>query len=102
MTDAPLPEPASSIPAGLEVSKRTPEFSEATIPDGLLRAHSTKPGTWGHIQVAAGTLRYSILDERRQQRELLLTPATRGVIEPGILHRVEPIGRVRFSVDFLR
>jgi tellurite resistance-related uncharacterized protein len=102
LTDEPLPEPASSIPAGFEVYKRTPEFTESSVPDGLLRAHSTKPDTWGRIQVAAGVLRYCILDERRRQREFLLTPGSCGVIEPEIVHRVEPLGPVKFSVDFLR
>lgn len=93
----------ASLPAGLEPYKRTPSFSDTTIPAGLLSDHSTKDGTWGLIHVEEGTLRYVISDERRPPAERLLTPETEpGVVEPTILHRVEPVGQVRFHVQFHR
>lgn len=102
MRTGPVPEPAATIPAGFEVYKTTPEFRESTIPEGLLRAHATKEGIWGRICVMAGSLRYTVVDNRRQQRERLLTPGIHGVIEPSILHHVAADGRVRFYVEFLR
>jgi tellurite resistance-related uncharacterized protein len=97
-----VPEPASVIPAGLTVYKRTPEFNEETIPAGLLRAHSTKDGVWGCIRVLEGELLYRIVDARREKRETVLDPVQPGVVEPTILHFVQPRGATRFFVEFLR
>jgi tellurite resistance-related uncharacterized protein len=90
-------------PAGLRAYKRTAEFTEATVPAGLLKAHSTKAGVWGHIHVLEGRLAYRICDPRRPASETVLTPEGEpGVVEPTILHEVEPQGAVRFFVEFLR
>ena len=90
-----------NLPDGLVSYRRTPEFTEATVPSGLKRAHSTKDGVWGLIHVLEGELRYRILDERRGQTEYLLAPGLPpGVVEPTILHEVEPVGAVRFQVEF--
>jgi len=83
--------------------KRTAEFTEASVPAGLLRAHSTKDGVWGRIHVLEGRLAYRVADPRRPPSEQILTPgAEPGLIEPTILHEVEPLGAVRFYVEFLR
>jgi tellurite resistance-related uncharacterized protein len=93
----------SGLPNGLEAYKRTPTFTEASVPAGLLREHSTKEGTWGLIHVELGELRYVVADARRPGSERILTPDREpGVVEPTILHRVEPLGSVRFYVEFLR
>jgi tellurite resistance-related uncharacterized protein len=97
-----VPEPASVIPAALTVYKRTPEFNEETTPAGLLRAHSTKEAVWGCIRVVEGELVYRIVDARRQEQETVLTPVQPGVVEPTILHFVQPRGATRFYVEFLR
>jgi tellurite resistance-related uncharacterized protein len=95
--------PATHLPDGLVSYRRTPEFTEETIPAGLKRAHSTKEEVWGLIHVLDGQLRYRILDERREPSELMLAPGRPpGIVEPRILHEVEPVGRVRFQVEFLR
>ena len=41
-------------PDGLLAYKRTPEFTEASVPAGLLRRHSTKPGVRACLHVEAG------------------------------------------------
>jgi len=98
----PLP-PATRIPDGLESYSSTPTFTEENIPAGLRRDHSTKAGSWGLIHVEHGTLRYSVTDPRRIPTEIDLIPAAEpGVVEPTILHHVEPLGAVRFHVEFLR
>lgn len=89
-------------PAGTEPYKRTPTFTEKTIPQGLLGDHSTKEGTWGLITVEEGQLRFMITDSRRPAAETIVVPAEPGLVEPTILHRVEPIGGVRFHVIFYR
>lgn len=100
--DDELPEPASVVPAELVLYKRSPEFTEHTVPAGLLRVHSTKPGIWGRIRVKEGELIYRIVDPRRRNREILLTADHPGVIEPTIAHQIQPRGGARFSVEFLR
>lgn len=83
--------------------RRTDEFTEATVPAGLLKAHTTKAGSWALIHVLEGRLAYRIVDPRRPATETVLTPgAAPGVVEPTVLHEVEPLGAVRFYVEFHR
>jgi len=91
------------LPADVELYARTAEFTEKTIPAGLLKAHTTKAGAWGLIHVLEGRLVYRITDPDRPGSEAVLTPQSGpGVVEPTILHEVEPLGSVRFFVEFLR
>lgn len=90
------------LPPDLVPYRRTAEFTEGTIPSGLRRAHATKAGAWGLIHVLAGRLAYRITDPRRPASETILTAdGDPGVVEPTILHEVEPLGPVRFYVEFL-
>lgn len=90
-----------SLPADAQPYRRTAVFSETTVPPGLLRAHTTKEGTWGLIHVLEGRLVYRVNDPRRPASERVLTPdAPPGVVEPTILHEVEPLGPVQFYVEF--
>lgn len=92
-----------SIPAGYESYGRTTVFTETTVPVALLKAHTTKEGAWALIQVLEGRLSYRVVDPRVESREEVLTPeGTPGVIEPTILHVVQPLGKVRFYVEFFR
>ncbi|HJS85525.1 MAG TPA: DUF1971 domain-containing protein [Acetobacteraceae bacterium] len=88
------------LPAGCEAYRRTPVFTEATVPDGLLRAHRTAPGTWALIHVLEGQLLYRVLDPPSER--VLEPSAAPGVIEPGVPHEVAPLGPVRFQVEFHR
>ncbi|MEI4508660.1 DUF1971 domain-containing protein [Sphingopyxis sp. CCNWLW253] len=91
------------LPVGLTVYKRTPTFTEASVPRGLLADHSAKEGVWGLIRVEEGSLRYVVTDPRRDFAEHILAPGGEpGVVEPTIAHRVEPLGAVHFYVEFLR
>lgn len=93
----------AKLPQRVRSYKRTPSFSDDTVPAGLLSEHSTKEGTWGLIHVQEGRLRYVICDDRREPSEKILSADTGpGVVEPTIIHRVEPVGTVRFHVEFLR
>lgn len=92
-----------TLPPDVRPYRRTPEFTEKTIPQGLLKAHTTKEGAWALIHVLDGRLTYRIKDPRRPAREFILTAdAPPGVVEPTILHEVEPLGPVRFYVEFHR
>lgn len=53
------------LPARVQVYKRTADFTEQTIPAGLLKDHTTKPGVWARIVVSAGELEYSFGEPRR-------------------------------------
>ena len=86
------------LPADVRPYRRTPEFTEATIPPGLLRRHTTKPGVWALIHVISGLLDYRILEPVEQRH--LLTPDKPGVVEPSVAHQVAPLGPVRFYVEF--
>lgn len=91
------------LPAGVAPYARTSDFTESTVPPGLLRSHTTKAGAWGLIHVLEGRLAYRITDPRRAPTETVLSPEGEpGVVEPTILHEVEPLGAVRFYVEFLR
>ena len=89
-----------SLPSDARAYRRTPEFSQATVPKGLRRRHSTKPGVWGRICVLEGSLRYRILEPELEEH--VLTPDHPGVIEPAVAHEVALLGEVLFFVEFLR
>lgn len=91
------------LPADAHPYRRTDIFTEATVPVGLLRAHTTKEGTWALIHVLKGQLAYRITDDRRPQTETTLVPGgLPGLVEPTILHQVAPLGPVEFYVEFFR
>ena len=91
------------LPADVRPYRRTAVFTEGTVPAGLLKAHTTKQGAWALIHVLEGRLLYRIEDPRRRSSEAVLTPdSPPGLIEPTILHRVAPLGPVRFYVEFHR
>jgi tellurite resistance-related uncharacterized protein len=86
------------LPLGVRERRRTPSFTEVTIPAGLLQAHRTKTGVWARIVVEAGALEYTFEDP---QRTFILTPEWVGVVPPETPHHVRPLGPVRFHVVFL-
>ncbi len=88
------------LPSDLAEFKRTPEFSELSVPGALLSSHSTKEGTWGKIVVLEGKLIYRILEPDAE--ELELDPQYPGVIEPAIRHEIEIHSPARFYVQFYR
>ena len=97
-----MPNP-TALPQGLEVYKRTSLFTEASVPAGLLKDHNTKEGTWGVIRCVGGQLCYRVTDARREAFETVLVPgAEPGLVEPTVLHHVEPLGTVCFYVEFYR
>lgn len=87
-----------TLPSSFAPYKRTPLFTEQTIPKGLTKAHKTKAGTWGKIVILKGQLLYRILEP--QLEEVLLSESYHGVVEPAVPHEVEPLGEVEFFVEF--
>jgi tellurite resistance-related uncharacterized protein/catechol 2,3-dioxygenase-like lactoylglutathione lyase family enzyme len=99
--DWPRPEWARmpALPPGVVSGRRTRMFDEHTVPAGLRRAHTTRAGTWGRIEVEAGALRYRIREGRGGR--FVVRPGRPGIIRPEEPHDVEPLGEVRFAVQFL-
>lgn len=85
------------LPASVKCYKRTPQFTERTLPPALTRAHSTKPGVWGVIHIVSGKLRYVVPSTGL---DVILDEQRHGVITPRQLHYVEPIGEVRVFIEF--
>lgn len=88
------------MPAGHEPYHRTAEFTEDSIPKGLLGTHSTKRGVWGLIHVSRGRLDYHV--HAPFGRCDVLTPDSPGVVLPEVEHHVAPSGPVAFFVEFWR
>ena len=89
-----------SVPLDAVPYQRTAEFTAQTVPSGLLRSHTTKRGVWARISVLEGRLRYRILGPETEEH--VLSRDHPGVVEPEVPHEVEPLGEVRFFVQFLR
>ena len=88
------------LPSHLTPYKKTPEFDEQTVPNGLLHEHQTKEAVWGKIVVLEGQLQYTINEPEIEV--IILDPDHIGVVEPTIRHEVKPLGKVRFYVEFHR
>ena len=90
-----------ALPDDVRVYSRTPEYSSENVPDSFLgRAHSTKAGVWGRIRVVEGSILYRIFEP--DPEEHVLTLENPGVVEPTVVHEVEPIDDARFYIEFLR
>ncbi len=87
------------LPESFVAYKRTPEFDETTVPAGLRRDHSTKVGVWARVVVLSGRLRYCV---DALNTDVELSQDRTGIVVPEVLHHVEPIGAVRFYVEFYR
>ena len=90
----------AELPEGLHVTRRTDTWDERTIPVALRRAHRVATGTWGRLRVERGRLRFRA--DTEPPLDVIVDPAAPQAIPPDVEHRVEPLGEVRFSVEFLR
>lgn len=88
------------LPNSVTPYKRTPEFTELSVPKGLLSDHQTKEGVWGKIVILQGYLEYTIIEPELEVIEL--SASKPGVVEPSILHYIKPLGKVNFYVEFYR
>ena len=88
------------MPACLELTRTTPEFTSATVPAALLAAHRVGPDVWGRLRVHAGRVRFVF--ELDPTNALELTAGEHVDIPPGEAHHVEPLDDARFAVEFYR
>lgn len=87
------------LPDAAAAYRTTAEFDETSLPAGLRREHTTRPGVWARAEVLAGRLRF-VLPALAVDREL--AAGEHAIIPPGLPHHVEPLGAVRMQVVFLR
>lgn len=85
------------LPSDVRPYKTTAIFDETTMPAALRRGHCTKRGVWGLIRVVDGRLRYRVLETGTAT---ILDPQHPGVAQPAQMHEVEPLGPVRFFIEF--
>lgn len=88
-----------TLPTGLHLVRTTPEFSEATVPPGLLRAHQVAADVWGRLVVRDGSVAFAF-DDEPADRERVVAAGDHQVIPPGRPHHVRVLGPVRFTVEF--
>ena len=88
------------LPHGHAAYRRTDTFGETTVPRGLLQRHTTRAGVWARICVESGRLRYRLHAPFNEDE--ILEPGAEGVVVPEVEHQVEPLGAVRFFVEFYR
>ena len=88
------------LPSNVVAYKQASEFTELTIPAGLLKDHKTKDGVWAKIVILEGRLEYTIVQPELDVIELSIDKF--GVVEPEVLHHIAPLGNVRLYVEFYK
>ncbi|MDD9945930.1 MAG: DUF3565 domain-containing protein [Myxococcales bacterium] len=88
------------MPPCVEVYKRTPTYDVHSVPDGLLRSHRLRAGSWGRIKVLEGRVHYVLEDE--QDCTLILRPDVDGVVAPQRPHHIALEQGARMQVLFCR
>jgi tellurite resistance-related uncharacterized protein len=88
------------LPEHFEPYKRTADFDEHSLPQGLRADHTTKRGVWAVIHVVEGALTYVV--EPPLAREQQVAAGETAIVVPEVKHRVRPEGSVRCFVEFHR
>ena len=92
--------PSEPMPAGLVHVRKTPEFSDTTVPAGLLASHRLAPDVWGRLRISAGALRFVFEADPADAREL--SAGYHVDIPPDVAHHMEPRPGARFVAEFHR
>ena len=94
MADRPL------MPAGLDLARSTPVFTDRTVPPALLAAHRVASGVWGRLRMLDGKVRFVFEADTSGTYEL--GPGDVIDIPPEVEHHVEPQPGARFVIEFYR
>lgn len=86
------------LPSDVRFYRKTPEFTDQSVPSALLKDHRLAEGVWGRIVVLEGSVTYAIQEPEPETVEL--SPSRSGVVEPGARHHVIPGPGARFCVEF--
>ena len=87
------------MPDGFIPYKRTPVFTEESVPAALRKDHTTKDGVWAKITVLEGKLRYRVA---ALNADTEVSADNLGIVVPEVPHHVELQGAARFFVEFYR
>lgn len=96
--DCPLCDRAE-LPSDLHVVRTTAVWNEQTMPAALRRAHRVANGAWGRLRVQEGELRFRA--KTRPGIDVIVRAGEVQAIPPDVEHAVEPLGPVRFFLEFL-
>lgn len=86
------------IPADLAHTRTTAEFTDATVPKALLRAHKVAAHVWARLRVYEGVVRFVFEDPPGTAHDV--AAGDHLDIPPSVAHRVEPAPGSRFAVEF--
>ena len=89
-----------SLPEGVKPYASTKEFTAETVPDSLLKAHTTKQGCWGRLNVMSGHVEYFL--EGADQPLARIEANDSWIILPAEVHFVKVSEDGKFFVEFCR
>ena len=89
-----------SMPSALLFVRSTPEFTEKTVPTGLLSSHQLAAHLWARLTVLKGCVRFTF--EEPDVFDIDLGIGQHIDIPPLIRHHVELLPAGSFSIDFFR
>jgi tellurite resistance-related uncharacterized protein len=87
------------LPDEVRLVRTSPEFTADSVPDGLLSAHRVATGVWGRLRVLRGSVVF-VLEATGESR--VVNADETQVIEPAVVHHVEPSEDARFVIEFHR
>jgi tellurite resistance-related uncharacterized protein len=97
--DCPLCDRAV-LPSRLDLLRRTPCWSEQSMPVALRGVHKLAEGNWAVLVVDEGVLVYR--PARVRSASVALATGDQHVIPPGVEHSVEPKGAVSFHLEIYK
>ena len=86
-----------TFPPDVSANKKTPAFTQCTVPAWLLTDHATKDGVRGVVHVLSSPLQ---LGSAGYEMVTVLCLGTPGIIEPIQTHHVTPLSMVEFYMEF--
>jgi tellurite resistance-related uncharacterized protein len=86
------------IPEAYRIGRTSTEWDEHSMPAGLRRSHRLAAGVWGRIVMGEGRMRF--VSESDPTCDLVVTSEAPQAIPPEVPHSVEPLGPVRFVIQF--
>jgi len=87
-----------SLPSRIVLTRVTPEWDEESMPEALRRSHRVRSGSWGRLLVRSGRIRFTAATS--PPVETVVESGASQAIPPGVDHDVQPLGPVRFAVEF--
>ena len=88
------------MPSALLFVRTTPEFTQKTVPTGLLSTHRLAPHLWARLTVLKGSVRFTF--EEPEVFAIDLEIDQHLDIPPHIAHHVEVLPGGSFSISFFR